>query len=197
MGIDEQLLALNNQAEEKSGELQAAKRQPVSAGDEASNLSLREQVVQSRREEAAQKAEKDQKDVAAATNPARLATDNLLKSAWLNLITSFGLTLLYINAHVLLRKVFGPRFFSDLGEEWVPPQAKKAGGMAVKEASGLLRIAEKAGCVLLNLLVLFLIIAVAALISVIVSIVEEPFKSLFNLISSELSDLVSLIKNLW
>ncbi len=197
MGIDEQLLALNNQAEEKSGELQAAKRQPVSAGDEASTLSLREQVVQSRREEAAQEAEKDQKDVAAAANPARLATDNLLKSAWLNLITSFGLTLLYINAHVLLRRVFGPKFFSDLGEEWVPPQAKKAGGMAVKEASGLLRIAEKAGCALLNLLVIFLIIAAASLISLIVSIVEEPFKSLFNLISSELADLVSLIKNLW
>lgn len=197
MGIDEQLLALNNQDEEKSGELQAAKRQPVLAESDPSVMSLREQVQQSRREEAARKKEEGEESVAVSSNPARLATDNLLKGAWTNLISSFGLTLLYINAHVLLRKVFGPKFFSDLGEEWTPPQVKKAGGEAAKQASSLLRIVEKAGCALLNLIVLFLIIAIIALIALIVSVVEEPFKALFNLISDSLSDLVSLIKSLW
>ncbi len=64
----------------------------------------------------------------------------LLKTAWQNIIDSFGLTLLYIYAHWFWRQVF-PKLFCDLGQEWVPEKISKASPEKAKE------IGKKIGCI--------------------------------------------------
>ncbi len=46
-------------------------------------------------------------------------TSEALKESWMNLIDSFGLTLIYINLHVFCRFVLGEKFFCKLGQEWM------------------------------------------------------------------------------
>jgi hypothetical protein len=68
-------------------------------------------------------------------------TSNLLRAAIENLIDSFGLTLIYINFHVLCRFVFGPEYFCKLGQEWMAGGKtggiSKAAGAEGKAASGM------------------------------------------------------------
>ena len=60
-------------------------------------------------------------------------TAKLLKSAWINLLDTFGLTLIYINIHVLARKILGGKIFCALGEEWVPGNQRLAGTLGLVE----------------------------------------------------------------
>ncbi|MFA5188488.1 MAG: hypothetical protein WC460_03960 [Patescibacteria group bacterium] len=53
-------------------------------------------------------------------------TAQALKFSWLNLIDSFGLTLIYINFHFLGKYIAGSNLFSDFGEEWLPKTASEA-----------------------------------------------------------------------
>jgi len=108
------------------------------------------------------------KKVKAVTNAAQQATGQMLKSAWLNIIPSFGLTLIYINAHTFLRAVI-PDFFCKLGEEWVPKEIKTAGGEAAEAAGKTAFIVEAAGLMLIDLLLLFMIIFAFAQIMIIVN----------------------------
>lgn len=64
--------------------------------------------------------EKANKMVTAALAPARKGTSALLKASWENLITSWGLTLIWIDIHVFLNLVLGDKLFCNLGEEWIP-----------------------------------------------------------------------------
>ena len=71
------------------------------------------------------------------------ATGKFLQSAWLNVIPSFGLTLLYVNFHFAVVYLGGlSNFFCRFGHEWVstakqmtPPPAKKIAGK-IKDAFG-------------------------------------------------------------
>ncbi len=47
-------------------------------------------------------------------------TAQLLKASWLNIIDSFGTTLLYINFHFLGKYFAGSKAFCDFGQEWAP-----------------------------------------------------------------------------
>ena len=188
MGVDEKLLNINSEAAEKAGSLQAAKRETNlgAALPESASLSLREQVQLSRQEEL-QAAEEQEKNKPSETNPVRLATDSLLKGSWTNLITSWGLTLLYIDLHVFLNKVLGDKFFGPLGEEWIPAKIKHLGGAEVKKASGGLKITETAGCALLNLLVLAIIIGILALVSLIYSVISDPVGTFWEMLTDWVS----------
>jgi len=99
------------------------------------------------------------------TNPVTQATNGLLRSAWLTLLPSFGLSLVYINIHVFLRLVLGKGFFCKLGEEWLPKGVGKSGGIGIIEAGGV---------VLLDLVVLLIILAFLTLIGLMADIVENP-----------------------
>lgn len=59
---------------------------------------------------------------AAGKSPNKLnqITAYLLKASWLNLIDSFGLTLIYINLHLFGRSIFGDKVFCEIGEEFIP-----------------------------------------------------------------------------
>lgn len=194
MGVDEQLLDLNNEAEGKAGDLQAAKREsPLGATPkESGGLSFSEQVQLSRQEES--QATKEKEDKPSASSPVRIATDNLLKGAWTNLIISWGLTLLYIDLHFFLNKVVGEKFFGPLGKEWIPVKIKRAGGDQVKRFSGMLKISEKAGCALLNLLLIAIVIGLLALISLIASFFSNPLKVALEWATSKITGFADLFK---
>ena len=194
MSVDGQLLDLNNEEEKKAGDLQAAKREsPLGAASkESGGLSFSEQVHLSRQEDS--QTAKDKKDKSSASSPFRLVTDKLLKSSWANLISSWGLTLLYIDVHFFLNQVLGKKFFGPLGEEWIPPKIKRAGGDQVKRFSGMLKISEKAGCALLNLLLIAIVIGLLALISLIASFFSNPLKVALEWATSKIAGFADLFK---
>jgi hypothetical protein len=121
--------------------------------------------------------------VSAAAAPARLGTDTLLQQSWFNLIDSFGLTLIWINIHAFLHRVFGDEFFGPLGSEWVP-KAGRNSRQTVRAFTSTVGIFEAGAVFALDLLALFLILAVLTLIAIIVYALVQPvdfFMELFNL----------------
>jgi len=91
-------------------------------------------------------------------------TGELLKQSWMNLITSFGLTLIYINIHFVLRYLMGIKFFCQFGEEWMPSTP------GVEEVVGKkAEIAEIIALIFLDLLVLFAILGILTIIGFIVN----------------------------
>jgi len=91
----------------------------------------------------ASKASADSKgDAASGIEKLTKAIDELLKAAWENLIDSFGLTLLYIYFHWFMHQLF-PRFFCDLGQEWVPKEVKSVAPDKAKIIGKKIGLAEK------------------------------------------------------
>ncbi len=87
---------------------------------------------------------------------------NIMRWMWASLIPSFGLSLIYINLHVLLGMIVGKKFFCKLGEEWIPETVLLNMGESGEKSVGLIRIIEPMGLVLLDLLVgtaIFLVIS--------------------------------------
>lgn len=140
MDIDEQLLNARER-EKKEADKSAARsealreaRRGLASNDASGQIgqgnqpqSLREAAQQaSLKKEAEQKKGgalgvlKD-KAVSAAMAPISKATSGWLRQAWLNLIDTFGLTLIWINVHVLLSFILGDKFFCKLGDEWDRP----------------------------------------------------------------------------
>jgi hypothetical protein len=199
MDIDEQLINKNNVSSEseKAGELRESRRSEVVDNNDSSSLSFREQIKQKKNLNITN--EKRAEELIERDNPIRKATDGALKFAWENLITSWGLTLLYIDLHVFLNKVFGPKVFRELGEEWIPASIKKLGDGPTKKAAAMLSLAEKAGCGCLNLGCLFLIIAAFTLVAMIVSAALNPWETLWNILIGDggIKGFIDMIKSLW
>ena len=170
MSIDDELLRQNTDtsAAEKAGELRAAQRSQT-VQTLAADASFQEQVKAKRGLNITNEARA--KELMSRDTPLRQATDGILKFAWENLITSFGLTILLIDAHVFLNKVLGPSAFRDLGEEWIPASIKKLGDKKSKQAATMISLMEKAGCGCINLGCLFLLIAFISLAAIIAKFV--------------------------
>lgn len=68
--------------------------------------------------------------MAMARQASRQGTGQILKLAWLNLIPSFGLTLIYINFHFIMAYLGGPfaEYFCKFGEEWLTAGVPGGGG---------------------------------------------------------------------
>jgi hypothetical protein len=98
--------AKNGLAPESLGDLRADKR---AAGRQQDKKSLSEKAVEG------------------ALSPAKQAISELLKSAWENLIPSWGLTLIWIDIHVFFNIVLGEKLFCNLGEEWLPTKSGMPG----------------------------------------------------------------------
>lgn len=194
MDIDEQLLNQNTefQEAERAGEFRASKRGAASEeGDQ--NLSLRESLQQKRLEESTQKKDQDKTGEISGSsiNPILKATDELLKFSWKNLISSFGLTLIWINIHVFLNQVLGPKVFRDVGEEWLPDSIKKVAGKS-KQAAALLKTVEGAGIGCLDLGCLAILLLIFAIISIIASALSGDLTILLNLLKAGLESIFDL-----
>ena len=92
---------------------------------------------------------------AAVSAGASLLTGQLLRYAWLTLIPSFGITLLYLNLHFLIRYFAQNKTFARFGTEW---GVKGAG-----TASSGLEYGEIIVLILINALVLTALLGIAAL----------------------------------
>lgn len=114
-----------------------------------------------------------------------------LRAAWLNLIPSFGVSWFYIAFHALMA-YFTPfsHLFCKFGEEWLPKQARAAGGEAAKRASKGLEIIEWLGCVFIGIIILLIILGIVVFISLIVWAVTHPGSVVKAIISEA-------IRNAW
>jgi hypothetical protein len=108
----------------------------------------------------------------AAAAPINRATSKLLQQAWINLIDSFGLTLIWINIHVFLRFSLGEKLFCKLGHEWLPKKITEVGGPAGETANKGIGLLEVVVFLSLDFLVLAVIFGVLALIVMIVDFMQ-------------------------
>ncbi|MDD4412887.1 MAG: hypothetical protein PHR00_04560 [Patescibacteria group bacterium] len=120
----------------------------------------------------------------------------LLTASWLNLIDTFGLTLIWINIHVFLHFIVSKKIFVALGQEWVTmvPGGNKALSEfkkldAAKEAVAGVGMVEYMLLLFLDLLLLFIVIIIAAVIIAIIAVIEDLGK-LFTLLWEIVWDLV-------
>jgi hypothetical protein len=166
MDIDEQLLNKNKDFDEleKAGEFRASLRQPRQLEPDPST-DFRQQVRA--RQGLKISTEKRAGEIIHRDSPIRKLTDKLLQGAWQNLLPSWGLTLRWIDTHVFFNKVFGPKVFRELGEEWIPAGLKKLGDEKGKQAVSLIKVLERSGCGCLNIGCLFLILGILVIISII------------------------------
>jgi len=199
MSVDSELLARSGQTEEKSsgekaGDLRAAQRNNLGQTPPADESpSLRQVVQEERRSQAKIAATKAKQALSKATAPARRATSKLLQEAWINIIPSFGLTIIWINIHVFLGMVFGNNFFCKLGGEWIDENIKKAQADKAKQAEKMAGIFEGSGlaCLDLGCLIIFLfIIAFNYFIIQIISMNWEGIKMI-------IAHLWSFVKVFW
>ena len=167
LNADQENDAAGRLREEKSSSARAAEGEDKESETDEPQ-SLRQRVMRARqaldlKEQAKKKLEEK------ALAPAKQGTNWLLKTAWLNLIDSFGLTLIYINLHVFLRWVLGDKLFCKLGEEWLPKQVTQAGGDAAETAGKGIGLVEIMALLILDLIVLAVILGALALIVMIVN----------------------------
>lgn len=120
----------------------------------------------------------------------------LLTASWLNLIDTFGLTLIWINIHVFLHFIVSKRIFVALGMEWVTmvPGGNKAlsefkKSAVAKEALTGVSMIEYMLLLFLDLLVLFIVIIILAVIIAIVAVIMDLGK-LFTALWEIVWDLV-------
>lgn len=156
-GVDEQLLSRND----SKGEGQKNKVSQTRKQEAQTYVSYRQRVLQAKRKRLLVQAKKEAIKRKSAPNPMRKGTSNLLKQAWINIIDSFGLTIIWINIHVFLGSVFGKKFFAPLGSEWLDSKTNKANAGVAEKTGKTVGIFEKMGLVALDLgcLLLFLLIA--------------------------------------
>jgi len=189
--LDTRLLGKDGDSDslDKAGALNEARRNEVNNEDVPANepATLREAVIAEKR-----KKEKEEKEQGgglkqAATAPMRAGTSKLLQDAWIYLIPSWGLTLIWINIHAFLSLVIGKDVFCRLGDEWL--DGKFGGANPAKEAalgkkgseitdkvSGCANLGETMMLVALDLVVIALIFAILMIIGALLKMVENPIE---------------------
>ncbi|MDA3803049.1 MAG: hypothetical protein PF488_04145 [Patescibacteria group bacterium] len=193
MSVDEELLARQANktdeagisSEDKAAQLNLAKKESQREERGVENpKSLRQAVMAEKRKKKALKKNKKEKKGA---NPMSMGTAQLLKAAWQNLLVTWGLTILWIDAHVVLSVIFGKKYFCGLGEEWTMKKGRKGKGSAKT-----LKLVEPMGVGLINLGCLLLLIAVFFLLSFISAALNDSFKFLWDIAKDSLSGFLDL-----
>lgn len=202
MALDEELIDRSNMRDEKAdnsgsnasdssysednsasraGNLRAAVQESKNGGAAESQGDVRADKKEKSRIKGSDDSEGAADKIAtAALSPAKKGIGGLLKAAWENLITSWGLTLFWIDIHVFGNQVMGNKLFCDLGEEWTPDvrigvNETKGKIEGPKKAVGLI---ETMGCCCLNLGCLLAILEVLALIALIVGVINNPMEAI-------------------
>lgn len=183
MGIDDNLLnqrSLDTPSSNKSEENEATSGAPdysINSDVDGRAAEFAQSQFEARQQRAAIEAQELKKKEDAKPNQINTASGSCLKKAWLNLIPSWGLTLIWINIHVFLNKVVGEKLFCKLGMEWVPSQMQKTAPEEAKKIGGLAAVPECAGLACLDLGCLFIIIGVLAIVY---TLVDNLFVKFFS-----------------
>lgn len=167
LSFDEQIAASRDLGREKRKAEEIAEPDQADTADDGSYAAWRRRAVAMRRMMLDKKMSQNNQAAAAGT-PVRLASSNLLRAAWLALIPSWGLSLIWIDIHAFLRIVF-PSFFCKLGEEWLPRQVVKRTGSAGNTAVSGAFAVESMALVFMNLIMLSTIAFVFTVIYVVVN----------------------------
>lgn len=150
-----------------------------SEGEEVKEGGGKDRVGQLKKNVKSKKEAEEKKE--GTTTPVKQGTNWLLKASWLNIIDSFGLTLIYINMHVFLRWVF-PNLFCKLGEEWTPRIV--AGKSSTKNVAGTgFGLVEVAGLLMIDLIALIITLHIIAIIALMFDIIANPAKYIIGAIS--------------
>jgi len=203
MNPDEQLLN-NKRGEQGSADRAGSFReaQRGNSGDETTNdgspardeqLSLREATQEAKKEKAAQEEKEGgagDKLASAATAPIRQGTSKLLQQAWLHLVDSWGLTLIWIDIHVWLGTIFGDKFFCKLGGEWLDNNIKTAQEDYAKSQGKTLGTVEPMVLACCNLGCLLILISVIFLVAMIMGVIENPLRAIYEVLKI-------IVGNLW
>ena len=195
--IDERLMAGKTLRPEEEGEAAEELKNRRNGGEKEENQggSLR-QRVQAARQAMDLKAMAKKKLEEKVAAPSKAGTSRALQWAWLTLIPSFGLSLIYINIHVFLKAVFGEKLFCKLGEEWIPKPLAGAGGEAGKGISKSISIIEVMGLLFLDLVAFIIILTALGLVVMIMGWIKHPLDAIAQLGWGAISVLKSLFSML-
>ncbi len=200
MAVDEELISRstqeNNEADNSESDASDSDMEENTDEESESQSSLREEIQKAKNGAAPEStgdirtdrlaairkkanADTEQKNSAKAKpmNPAKKSIAGLLKAAWENLISSFGLTIIWIDIHIFLSHVLGKDLFCELGEEWFPEGTPRN----VEGAKKSVGITEGMGVACINIGYLLLLLATLAIIALIVSAVKNPFSTLVSI----------------
>ncbi len=188
--VDEKLLSQNESAVDRAGRLRANKKEGTNNlsnfdKDDGGDKGVDDRIDNFKKQKQIAKLKKDlldkDKKVKAGTGSiiSRLAVflASLLRQAWINLINSFGLTLIWINIHVFGNLVFGSKVLCNLGEEWFirPGTAKNpAQQKLIKEGGTKIGVIEKGGCACLNFVIFIVVIFFLVIVVILLEIFEDP-----------------------
>lgn len=125
-----------------------------------------------------------------ATQTGQQLTSIILKQSWLEVIPTYGLTILYLNFHFIAKYFASSRYFCEFGEEWTYKleklKAVPGGGMAIGTAKVGLKYGEIVLLILVDVLIalalLILIIIMMLPIILVAAIVSALFSWLKSLI---------------
>jgi hypothetical protein len=139
--------------------------------------SLREQVQQARIKQEQQDSLTDAQagGQAPGSNPIQQGTSALLKSAWENIISSWGLSFIWVDIHLFLRTVLSKTMFCAPGDEWTNNSLPGAG-----QTKRMLNTVEPIGIGCMNLGCLLLLFLVACVISLIAWALNHPWHVLLS-----------------
>lgn len=168
----------------RAGDLRESRKNNPEGTNASATPSLREMAMSAKRQEKSNE-EKEGEVGGAVAAPMRKGTSSLLRSAWINLVPSWGLTVIWINIHVFLSQVLGSKLFCKLGHEWTDrPGAAAAGGknQVGKEVGKAIGTFESMGLGCINLGCLMILFAVLALIGLIVEITLNPIRATLRLL---------------
>jgi len=150
---------------DRIGQLNEERRQAEISRDEANLERIRAE-------------EKTFKDM--QPNAVNSMTSGLLKAAWENLVTSWGLTLIWIDIHVFSSLVFGNKMFPKLGMEWIPDALKQTQFKEAEKLGKKIGIVEGMGVACLNLGCLMIVIAALMVVGAILKIFANPIAAFFT-----------------
>lgn len=128
----------------------------------------------------------------AANMGMQMVTGELLKQSWLNIIDSWGLTIIYINFHAFCTLVFDGKYFCPLGAEWA--EGGKAAGSfcGIPLTEKVIGFLEMISLILLDLLVAALILISCLPYIIILIIVHDP-ASAFGTLMAAFADIAKLL----
>lgn len=174
--VDAGIMGRNDGVDEsqKAGKLREARMQAFYEGKNPNEVaerggSLRERVMMAKKKKKEEEAKK--KMIETVTTPMKAATGGILRMMWLNLVSSWGFSLIWINIHALMRMIPGlSHAFCKMGDEWVPKSMKVVVGENVSKGMGLL---EVGGLVLLDVATVFVIMLIVSAVMMILDFVNK------------------------
>jgi hypothetical protein len=168
---------------DRVGTLREAKRSSKDLGNgyQKEAQDLRQAVLQKKQQAKITAAKEAKTKIFRKIGSMRKGTSALLRGAWINLIDSFGLTLIWIDIHVFLGKVVGHDSFCKLGEEWTDKVMAGLGSSTSKEvlerkARNSVGLVEKIGLGCLNLGCLIVVIVIFVIIALVLKFIESPLE---------------------